>query len=215
MVKHRVKLVLFDMDGTLLQGRTIFVFAEKKGFASELLCIVNSNQASYEKTIEIATLLRGMYGGELLDIFRTIPLQDDAETVVRALKEKAIHTAIVTNSYQFVADDLKTRLGIDYAFANNLIIEKDIVTGDIVLNNHTLRRCDDGIIYSICKGDVLDHLCEQLAVSPAEVIAVGDGLIDLGMIKKAGVGIAFNAPEIVNKHAALSTSDLSVILDYV
>ena len=60
------KLVLFDMDGTLLQRRTIFVLAEKKGFTDELLQIINSRIKSYEKSIEIAKLLRGMDKKDLL-----------------------------------------------------------------------------------------------------------------------------------------------------
>ena len=132
----KFKLVLFDMDGTLLKKRTIFVFAEKKGFMDDLRRLIYNNDIEfYEKSIEIAKWLKGIECKELLEIFRNMPLQEHVENVVKELKKRGIKTAIVTDSYQFVADDLKDRLGINYAFANSLIIENGIITGDIILHN--------------------------------------------------------------------------------
>ena len=212
---QKYKLVMFDMDGTLIDGRSIFVFSEKKGFKNKLLRSLQSNKEPYEKSIEISQFLQGMSSTELLEIFRTIPLQKNVEKIAQNLKEKNVKTAVVTDSYQFVADDLKNRLGFDYAFANNLIIEQNIVTGKIVLNNSSLKRCDTGIIYSICKGLVLDQLCVMLNINSDEILAVGDGVVDIGMIKKAGLGIAYNASEDVQKNADIITNDLAVILDYI
>lgn len=212
----KFKLVLFDMDGTLLKGRTIFVFAEKKGFTEQLLKIVHSNLKSYEKSIEIVKLLKGMNRKELLDIFRDISFQEHVVTVIEELKKREIKTAIVTNSYQFVADDLRDRLGVDYAFANNLIFDKDVVTGELIINNNDLTERFDGCkIHSICKECILDHLCKMLDVTQEEVIAVGDSAIDVCMLQKAGLGVAFKASEDVQRHADISTDDISVILSYI
>jgi len=212
----KFKLAVFDMDGTLLKNRTIFVFADKKGFMDELLKIVNSDRISYEKSIEIAKLLKGMNAGELLDIFRGIPLQDNVETVIKKLKKRDIKTAIITNSYQFVADDLKKRLRMDYAFANNLIIEEDIVTGELIINNKDLRARSNGCkVHSICKECVMEDLAKELGITKGEVIAVGDSAIDICMIEKAGLGVAFNASEKMQKHADISISDMSIILNYI
>jgi len=212
----KFKLAMFDMDGTLLKGRTIFVFAHKKGFMDGLLNIINSDRISYEKSIKIAKLLKGMSGRELLKIYRDISLQEHVETVIKKLKNKGITTAIATNSYQFVADDLKDRLGFDYAFANNLIIDNDVVTGELEINNKNLtKHCDGCKIHSICKEQVLESLCKKLGIKEEEVIAVGDGEIDNCMLKRAGLGVAFNASEKVQQHADVSTSDMSSILNYI
>lgn len=206
---------MFDMDGTLIDGRSIFVFSEKKGFKDKLLRSLKSDKEPYEKSIEIAKFLQGTSSTELLEIFRKLPLQKNVEKIAQNLKEKNIKTAVVTDSYQFVADDLKKRLHFDYAFANNLIIEQGIVTGKIIINNSSLNRCETGIMYSICKGFVLDQLCTMLNINPGEVVAVGDGVVDIGMIRKAGLGIAFNASEDVQKNADVITDDLTVLLDFI
>jgi len=204
------------MDGTLLQGRSIFVFAENKGFTQEVKRLISGSFPFYQRSIEIAKALKGMNGQDLLQIFRNIPLQKYVLEVINELKKQGIVTGIVTDSYQFIAEDLQKRLGMDYAFANNLIIEKDIVTGELILNNKDLKkRFNDCKTHSICKDNVLKRLCKKLDISKSEVIAVGDGAVDICMIKSAGLGIAFNAPKEVQKHANISTSNISVILDYI
>ena len=212
---QKYKLVMFDMDGTLIDGRSIFVFSEKKGFKDKLFRSLQSDKEPYEKSIEIAQFLQGTSSMELLEIFRKIHLHNNVEKIAQKLREKNVNTAVVTDSYQFIADDLKKRLHFDYAFANNLIIEQNIVTGKINISNSSLKRCETGVIYSICKGLVLDQLCTMLDITPAEVIAVGDGVVDIGMIKKAGLGIAYNASEEVQRNADIVTDDLAVVLDYI
>jgi len=213
----KFKLVIFDMDGTLLKERSIFVFAEKLGFTDDLTKLIHSsNKEFYQKSIEIAKSLRGINSKELLEIFREIPLNNQVEKVIQEIKKQCIKTAIITDSYQFLADNLKDRLGIDYAFANNLILDKDIVTGELIIHNKELTKEFIGNkIYSICKSCVLDQLCEKLDIKSDEVMAVGDGKVDICMLKKAGLGIAFNAPEEVQKHADICINDMSKILNYI
>ena len=213
----KYKLALFDMDGTLLKDRGIFVIAEKLGFYDLLLeKFKYKGNDFYNKSIEIAKLSKGFSTKEYLEIFRQVPYSKNAKKVIKALKSKNIKTAIATDSYQILADDLKERLGIDYAFANTLIINDNIITGKLELHNKELKKdfCS-GRIYSICKSCVLEQLCEKLNISTDEAIAVGDGIVDIGMIKKAGLGIAYRASEKVKKYADVVADDLSIILKYV
>jgi phosphoserine phosphatase len=115
----------------------------------------------------------------------------------------------------FLAEDLKKRLKIDFAFANKIIIDKGIITGEIQINNINLNSDFNGNTYSICKEKILTDLCKDLGISIDDSIAVGDGIVDIGMIKNAGVGIAFNASDKVNKYADIITNDLRKILEFI
>ncbi len=212
----KFKLAIFDMDGTLLTDKGIFVIAEKKGFKQELIDILrNDNMEFYERSLEVAKLLKGQNKKEFLEIFRTVPFQDNIKDIIKELSKKNIKTAIATDSYQFLADDLKQRLNIDYAFANNLLTNNDVITGELEIQNKNLIKDLNGRIYSICKSDVLEKLCIDLSITADEAIAVGYGRVDIGMIKKAGLGIAFNALDEVKDNADVVTDDLGIILRYI
>ena len=213
----RYRLVLFDMDGTLLRDRGIFVIAEKKGFLDDLIKYIrDSNMAFYERSIKIANILKGESCMDFLDIFRKIPFNKNVESTIKELKERGIITAIATDSYQFLVDDVKNRLGIDYAFGNELIIDDDMITGELEIHNKELTKdFSSENIYSICKSCVLDQLCKDLGISVEEAIAVGDGIVDIGMIKKAGLGVAFNGSEMVKNNADIKISDMKVLLEYI
>jgi phosphoserine phosphatase len=215
VIKQKYKLAIFDMDGTLIKERTIFVIAEKMGFKHKLGKIWDAEIEPYQKSIEIAKFLIGFDSRDFLEIFRKIVFQEKTKEVIKNLRDRQIKTAIITDSYQLFADDLKKRLKIDYAFANELVTNNHIITGEIILHNSAKIPCENGRIYSICKGFILDQLCERLNIKNKETIAVGDGIVDIGMIKKAGVGIAFNAPEQVQKNADVITNDLGAVLDHI
>ena len=214
---NKIKLVLFDMDGTLLKERGIFEIAKKKKFVKKLEVLINDKNLDFhERSIEIAKLSRGLDKNDLLKIFRKITLNDNVEYVIKEIKKKGIYTAIVTDSYLFLAEDLKNRLDIDYVFANNLIIDNNIITGEIKIHNKELKRdFYSGEIYSICKSCVLEDLCKKLNINTNDTIAIGDGKVDIGMLKKAGIGIAFNAAVEVQKNADIVTSDMKKILEYI
>ena len=213
----RYKLILFDMDGTLIADRGIFVIAEKMGFIDDLWRLIKDDSIEfYQRSIEIAKLSKDYNCNDFLDIFRAIPFQKNLENVISKLKEKKFIIAVATDSYQFFADDVKNRLGFDYAFANKLIIKDDIITGDLVINNNDLKK--DFItnnVYSICKSAVLENLCNKYKIPLDEAIAVGDGRVDKGMIAKAGLGIAFNAHKDVNDVADVVTNDMKDLLEYI
>ncbi|MFH1100775.1 MAG: HAD-IB family phosphatase [Methanobacteriota archaeon] len=212
----RYKLAIFDMDDTLLKGRTIHIIGAQKGFRDEVLRLEDSPIVSYQKNREIAKLLRGIPQQEMIQIFRGIPLQDHVTELMKTLKQKKIRTAVVTNCYQFLADDLKNRLGMDYAVANDIRVQNGVITGELILQNTVLKEKFPGCkIHPICKRSVVDFFCEKLGIQPEEIIAVGDGKIDICMLERAGLGVAFHASREVQEHADISTDDLRIILQYV
>ncbi len=215
--KSKFKLVVFDMDGTLLNGRGIFIIAEKYGFVDELWRLIKDNALEYyQRSIEIAKLSKNYKVDEYLDIFRKIKIQPNVEKIIKILKKKKMICAIATDSYNILADDLKNKLNFDYAFANNLITDEGVIKGELEIHNKSLiPDFVSGNIYSICKSKVLEDLCKKHGFSVDQTIAIGDGKVDAGMIKKAGLGIAFNAPDKVNKIADVVTNDLKEILKHI
>lgn len=210
------QLVIFDMDGTLLQEITIFILGKKLGFDKQLREMIGQQMTSLDRNTRIALLLKGKSEQELLKIFRNIPLHNHVEEVISGLKQQNIKTALVTNSYLFFAKDLQQRLHLDYVYANNLIIENGIVTGEYTPSNGLLQERFKGCkIHPICKSSIVDELCQKLNVSTEEIIAVGDGSIDICMLEKAGVGVAFNASAEVCKHADVCIDDLRSLLDII
>ena len=210
------KLIIFDMDGTLLKGRKIIKLADTRGFGDRLIDIMKSDIKAHKKTTEIAKLMKCLTVHRFLKIFREIPLQKNAEFVIKELKKKGLIIAIATDSYTLGAMDLKKRLDIDYVFANELITKNSHLTGNIILNNKDLtKKFEKCKIHSICKRDVLRRLCKELNITKNEVITVGDGKVDICMLKEAGLGLAFNAPDEVKKNADESIIDLIEILDYI
>jgi len=205
------------MDGTLLAGRTIYVLAGALGFEGQLHDIMTSDMQKYKKTREIAGLLKGLSVERFLEIFDGIPLQTGAQKTIAAVKKVGMTTAIATDSYKLAADRLAQRLGIDRVFANELDIKDEKFTGRIRLNNQKLEPRMPGCkIHSICKRDILHDLCDELGVSLAESVVVGDGNIDRCMIEDAGLGIAFEAPAELNEVAdVVVKGDLSKILEHI
>jgi len=210
------KLALFDMDGTLLHGRTIFHLAETFGFIDELNYFINSTLEPFEKTIEIAKLLKDLKRDEILSCYRQIPFRPDVEKLIKSLREKEIILAIATDSYDLVANDVKKRLGFDFAFANNLLFHDSICTGEVVLHNSTkLMDETTNKIYSISKSTILKNLCKRHQINLDESIAVGDGLVDCGMLRISGLGVAVFTSDQVKRCANIATDDLLDILSYI
>jgi glucosyl-3-phosphoglycerate synthase len=210
------RIALFDMDGTLLDGRTIFHFAEKKGFQRQLHDILNTNDQPYQKSLKIARLLTGSSKGELLNFFRELPLRQHVIEVLSELRKRDMIIAIATDSYDVIAQDLQKKLNVDHVYANTLVIHDGIVTGDLLIHNK--EKVIDEIthkIYSICKSCIVDVLAEKYAVSFEDIIAVGDGLVDCGMLQKAGLGFAIHASKEVKKYADVSIDDLRTIISYL
>jgi phosphoserine phosphatase len=205
------------MDGTLINGRGIFEIASKKGFIGDLVKLVNDHRLEYyQRSIEIAKLSKGYKYKDFLEIFNTIPFQKNVDKVISNLHDNGFITAIATDSYQFLAESIKKRLNMNYAFGNNLIKNDGIITGELEIHNSNLTSdFISGRIYSICKSCVLEDLCSKHNVSIKDSIAVGDGIVDIGMIKKAGLGIAYNAEEKVNRYADVIIKNMEELLEYI
>ncbi|MFQ5887672.1 MAG: HAD family hydrolase [Candidatus Hydrothermarchaeales archaeon] len=211
-----MKLFVFDMDGTLLDGRTILFLGKEFGFYKEALEIIESNTLHYLKSQKLAQLLEGIHIDDFISVVKKIPLTEGAAETMVQLKSLGHKTAIVTDSYDVVAEYFKEKLGMDKAVGIKLIIEEGRITGriEMPLNCPTKEECN---YPSLCKNEVMQDISREFGVPISETVAVGDNLVDICMLQKAGLGIAFNpkVPELEDTaDVVIKGKDLRKILKY-
>jgi phosphoserine phosphatase SerB len=186
------RLVVFDMDGTLIAERFIFRLARRFGFEARLREIRTRRIPEYEKTRDIASLLKGLSATEIVDTFDQIPLSPGTETTVKALKADGHVLAIISDSYTIATERLKARLGFDYTIANKLVVKEGKATGEVEMPLNWPDNKQGCIKHSICKLNAMLSLSRETKIPLERTVAVGDNIADICMLEQAGLGIAFN-----------------------
>ena len=188
------RLVVFDMDNTLLRGSFIRTTAKKFGFLKTLERIIAEETNDFVRTKKISQLLAGRSYAELIEVVESIPLIGDALHVVRELQSKGYHCGIISDSYHSVTNHVKNLLGLDFSLGNELEFKQSIATGEVKIPSQFIKENKSGCDHDYCKSNMFRHILDQFQVMPQKAVAIGDGLNDLCMIRMAGTGIAFNSP---------------------
>jgi phosphoserine phosphatase len=198
------RLIVLDVDSTLVQGEVIEMLAERAGVLRE---VAEVTSAAMRGELDFADALRrrvrllaGLPVTALADICEHVELAPGARTLVRTLKRLDYRLAIVSGGFSQVTDHLVGQLGIDYAAANTVQVADGRLTGDLV----------EPILDRAGKAAAMARFAEQANVPLSQTVAIGDGANDLDMIARAGLGIAFNAKPLV-RHAA----DVAVNVPYL
>jgi len=193
--KKRKKVIVFDMDSTIVDGEIIDEMAGLAGVGKRVATITERGmrgEIDFSESLRArVSLLKGLEIKNLESIAKTVKLTQGSEELVASLKEMGFKVALISGGFSYFTDILKKRLGFDYAFGNELEIKKGRLTG----------RIRGKIIDARRKAEALDEICRQEGITRDEVVAVGDGSNDRIMVANAGLGIAFNAKEILNKVA--------------
>jgi len=202
--RHARKLVVFDMDSTLIQGEVIDVLAQQAGVGEKVAKITASAMEGKidfkESFTRRVSLLKGLDARVLPEIARNLLLTEGAERVIQTLKKLGYKIGIISGGFDFFGEYLQNKLGMDYVFANVLEIENGEVTGNI----------SGDIIDGPKKADLLKTIATVENISLQQTIAVGDGANDLPMISIAGLGIAFHAKPIVRENTEQSISSVGL-----
>ena len=201
------KIVVFDMDNTLLRGRFIDACAVRYSFEYELARLRNVEKDPAVLTKRVAELLRGLPLGELLQVAASIPVIEDASEVIEQLKRQGSVVGIITDSYQFVADYVKNKLDADFAVGNHLDFFEGKATGEVTIPSWFYYQLESKCDHPLCKTNALMHIARKYDVSMENCIAIGDSINDLCMIKQAGMGVAFCTKDSPLRNAADKTID--------
>ena len=208
LTRRSKRLVVMDMDSTLIQIEVIDELARAYGVYDAVAEITNramSGAMNYEESLRArVALLAGMPMSLALDIASRLPVTEGAEELLRVLRGLGYKTAVISGGFSFAAEVLRQRLGLDYAFSNQLEVKDGHLTG----------RVFEPIVGPQRKADLLDALAQREGIPLEQTIAIGDGANDLLMLEKAGLGIAFHAKPRLREAAdtSLSSGGLDRIL---
>ena len=196
------KLVVFDMDNTLLKGRFIDTCANKFGFKKELMNIRSSETDVIILTKRIATLLKGKAISELIEIADSIPLIEGTKEIISELKKRGYIVGIISDSYDCITNHIKIKLGMDFSLSNELEFSKSICTGEVKIPSFLFSHPESLCKHTLCKTNAMLNVLNKYQIKRENTITIGDSMNDLCMIKEAGLGIAFcSKDELVNHHA--------------
>ena len=198
------RLVVFDMDSTLIDAEVIDELAIEAGVGQQVAEITEAamqGKLDFKQSFEQRlALLEGLDASVLQKIAQRLQLNEGAEHLISTLKKLGYKTAIVSGGFSFFGEYLQEILGVDYVYANQLDIENGKVTG----------RVKGNIIDGQRKADLLRELAKRDGLMLEQVIAVGDGANDLPMLDIAGLGIAFRAKPLVEASAKQAISSLGL-----
>ena len=204
LMRFATKLVVMDVDSTLIQQEVIELLGAKAGVQSEIAMITEAamrGELDFEASLRArVALLKDLPASVLVDVQSEITLTPGARTLVRTLKKLGHHIALVSGGFEPVIAPLASELGIDHMRANNLEIVDGKLTGALT----------GPIIDRAGKATALREFAAEHNVGLDQTIAIGDGANDLDMIAIAGMGIAFNA-----KPAVKAAADSSVSAPYL
>ncbi|MGQ9509438.1 MAG: phosphoserine phosphatase SerB [Thermodesulfobacteriota bacterium] len=181
------RLVFFDMDSTLVDMEIIDEMAQRAGVFKEVSRITEKARRGdidfEEALLQRVALLKGLKVKQLEEIRREMRLSEGAEELVKTLKQLGYKLGLVSGGFHYFADHLKERLGLDFAYANQLEIKGGKLTG----------RVFGEIVDNTYKAKILNMVASREGVLLDQTVAIGDGANDVLMLGQAGLGIAYNA----------------------
>jgi phosphoserine phosphatase len=208
LLRHATRLIVMDVDSTLIQGEVIEMLAAHAGYEAEVTEVTEAamrGEIDFEESLRARVrMLAGLDGSILDKVYDSIVINPGARTLVRTLRRLGYRFAIVSGGFSQITDRLAEELGIHRARANTLEVVDGKLTGNLV----------GEVVDRAGKARALREFAADLGVPIAATIAIGDGANDLDMLEAAGLGIAYNARPVVREMAdtALNVPYLDAIM---
>ncbi|WP_345893790.1 phosphoserine phosphatase SerB [Nocardioides sp. TF02-7] len=195
LLRHAVRLIVMDVDSTLIQGEVIEMLAAHAGFEAEVAAVTEAamrGDIDFEESLrQRVRLLAGLDESVLGEVYDAIVVNPGARTMVRTLGRLGYRFAIVSGGFTQITNRLAADLGIHFSRANTLEIVDGRLTGELV----------GEVVDRAGKARALREFAARAGVPEAATIAIGDGANDLDMLEAAGLGIAYNARPVVREAA--------------
>ena len=189
------RLIVFDMDSTLIQTEVIDEMADVMGAGAEVRAVTEAamnGEIDFDESLrQRVSKLKGLKVSQMEEILAKLPFTPGVEDFIKTVKSLGYKVGLISGGFSFFAEALKEKLDLDYAFANDLVIKDGALTGEV----------EGTIINAQQKALLLKVISQQEKISLEQVVAIGDGANDLPMLSTAGLGIAFHAKDIVRREA--------------
>jgi phosphoserine phosphatase len=189
------RLVVMDVDSTLIQDEVIELLASHAGREAEVAAVTAAamrGELDFADSLrERVAALEGLPVSVLDEVRKAVQFTPGARTLVRTLKRLGFTVAIVSGGFIEIVGELARELDIDHAHANRLEVHDGILTGRLV----------GDIVDRPGKAQALRRFAEEAGLPLSRTVAIGDGANDLDMLEAAGLGVAFNAKPVVREQA--------------
>ena len=206
---RRKKLLIADMDSTIIQQECIDELADFAGKRAEISAITERamrGELDFEGALkERVAMLKGLPESVLAETFATrITLTPGAETLVKTMNANGAMTALVSGGFTFFTGRVAEKTGFQYNQANTLSLNGGVLSGAVA----------EPILGRAAKQEALERIAKEKGISLGETIAVGDGANGLSMLSRSGLGVAFRAKPAVAEaaHARIDHGDLTALL---
>lgn len=208
LTRRAKRLVVFDVDSTLIQGEVIEMLAAKAGCEDQVREVTEQamrGELDFEESLRRRVeVLKGLPATVLDEVAAELELTPGARTTVRTLRRLGFHTGVVSGGFTRIIDQLVDDLGLDFSAANELEVVDGKLTGRVL----------GEVVDRAGKAKALQRFADEFGVPAGQCVAVGDGANDMDMLSVAGLGVAFNAKPALRKVAdtALSYPFLDTVL---
>ncbi|WP_239423543.1 phosphoserine phosphatase SerB [Snodgrassella communis] len=181
-------LIISDMDSTLITIECVDEIAAGVGLQSQVAAITERSmrgEIDFEQSLRArVALLKGLPVTELQRVYENVlKLSPGAQWLLQQCHEYDVKFMLVSGGFTYFTDRLQRQYGLDYTFANQLVVKNDALTGDLA----------GKIIDAQAKADLLAEYRDKLGLGKLQVVAMGDGANDIPMLQAAGFGVAYHA----------------------
>ncbi|HTD95236.1 MAG TPA: glycosyltransferase [Chitinophagaceae bacterium] len=202
------KMIIFDMDDTILKSRFINECAKAFGFGPKLEELRFNEKDPIILTKRIGLLLKNRTMDELLHVIGNMGMAENIKEVVAHFKERGYLVGIISHSYTLITNYVKQQIGADFSVAHQLEFFEGKATGEVNLPSYFFGSPESVCGHSFCKTNALQHICEKYNVKMKNCVAVGDSKDDRCIITYAGKGVAFcTTDELLEKIADISIKE--------
>jgi phosphoserine phosphatase len=200
LARRAKRLIVFDVDSTLIQGEVIEMLAARAGAGA---AVAEVTEAAMRGELDFAdslhrrvATLAGLPAEVLDEVAEQIELTAGARTTIRTLRRLGFYCGVVSGGFRQVIEPLAHELMLDFVAANELEVVDGVLTGRVV----------GRIVDRPGKAKALRDFAQQVGVPMEQTVAVGDGANDIDMLAAAGLGVAFNAKPALREVADASLS---------